>query len=201
ISGADGETHQGVFDLSFLNLIPNLTIAVPKDIDEFEAMLISSATFNAPLAIRYPKECFRTFKGEGKKFEFGKWEYLQRGNCNLAIIACGERAISLALSVSDKLKNDGVDVAVINASTVKPLDYNLLNDLHADTVVTIEDNQLIGGFGSAVCAYFSENNNVKVKCFAYEDKFIPHGQSCELMKEFGLDAAAVYAYLKKNAHR
>ncbi|MDE7379480.1 MAG: 1-deoxy-D-xylulose-5-phosphate synthase, partial [Clostridia bacterium] len=201
ISGEDGETHQGVFDLSFLNLIPELTIAVPKDCEEFEAMLEASLHFNLPLAIRYPKECKNVFDGDEKPLVMGKWEYLLHGNCNIAILACGERAISIALEVAEKAGKSEVKITVVNARFVKPLDLDLLSSLKENLIVTLEDNQLIGGFGSLVSQHYSRNNGITVKSFAYEDKFIPHGKVSELMDEFGLNGESVFDYIMQNADR
>lgn len=198
ISGEDGETHQGVFDLSFLNMIPELTVAVPKDTNELRRMLIASAEFNAPLAIRYPKECKTTF-GDTSEFAMGKWEILKHGNCNTAVLACGERAISLAFSVDDKLKAVGKGLTIINARFVKPLDKEILNSLQEHLIITIEDNQMIGGFGSSVSGYFSDNSKARVKNFAYADKFIPHGTVEELSEEFGLSESEIVSYILKNA--
>ena len=201
ISGEDGETHQGVFDLSFLNMIPELTIAVPKDVNELKQMIIASAEFKGPLAIRYPKECNTVFNSEETKLHIGKWEVLKRGSSSVAILACGERAISLAFQVCDELSGSGVIPTVVNARFVKPLDTDALNNLKANLIITIEDNQLIGGFGSSVSTYFSDDKNVSVKNFAYADKFIPHGTVKELAEEFGLSKAAIVDYVIKNAVR
>ncbi|MDE7087420.1 MAG: 1-deoxy-D-xylulose-5-phosphate synthase [Clostridia bacterium] len=200
ISGEDGETHQGVFDLSFLNLIPELTVAVPKDIAEFEKMLIASATFNSPLAIRYPKDSKIMFDVPDENLIIGKWEYIERGNSNVALLACGERAVSIALDASNTVKKIGINLTVVNARFVKPLDCEMLNNLNCDTIITIEDNQLIGGFGSCISSYYSDKN-VKVKNFAYRDEFIPHGNAAQLMNEFGLDENNIIEYILKNAVR
>lgn len=193
ISGEDGETHQGVFDLSFLNMIPNLTIAVPKDITEFEEMLAASVDFDSPLAIRYPKECKTVFDCGDKQFKFGKWEYLNRGDAGVAILACGERAIKTALSVNAHFNNT---LTVVNARFVKPLDSQMLESLNKKLVITIEDNQLLGGFGSSICNYFSDSGSVRVKCFGCADEFIPHGSVEELTKEFGADKNEIIRYIE-----
>lgn len=192
ISGEDGETHQGVFDLSFLNMIPELTIAVPKDVNEFKEMLVASASFNSPLAIRYPRECKNTFDS-AEKFVFGKWEYLVKGKGDVCILACGERALKTACNVS---LNFDSEISVINARFVKPLDEQTLNSLKEKLIITIEDNQLIGGFGSAICSYFSDNGEVKVKCFGCADKFIPHGSVEELTRDYGADENEIIRYIK-----
>lgn len=199
ISGADGETHQGVFDLSFLGMIPNLTIAVPKDTAEFEKILEASADFNAPLAIRYPRAGKKIFPCDGN-FAFGKWEKLVAGGGKYAVIGCGERALSIAFKAVEILKNDGVEIAVINARFVKPLDYGLLDGLTEEVVITVEDNVLAGGFGSLVAQYYSESGKV-VKNIAYSDKFIPHGGVNELMRELGVSEGSVVNYVKAYENR
>jgi len=201
ISGEDGETHQGVFDLSFLNFIPNLTIAVPKDLNEFEAMVKASADYNKPLAIRYPRESISTFGKCSKHFEFGKWEVLNEGDSRIAVLACGERALRLAYVVLNDVKVLGIDFKIVNARSVKPLDEEMLNALKEDTIITIEDNQLIGGFGSVICSRFAQDRQKTVKVFAYRDEFIPHGTVPELMEEFGLNKREIAAYIRQHADR
>lgn len=200
ISGEDGETHQGVFDLSFLNFVPNLTIAVPKDLEEFKEMITASAEYNSPLAIRYPKDGKKIFAGNGR-FEMDKWEMLEKGNCGIAVLACGERALTSVYSVADRLKSEGIEITIVNARFVKPLDKQMLDGLTEEVIITVEDNQLIGGFGSTICQYYSEDCSVKVKNFAYRDEFIPHGEPKELMSEFGVDKDEIYQYIIKNAVR
>lgn len=197
ISGSDGETHQGEFDLSFLSLIPNLTIAVPKDTDEFCRMLRASASFGHPLAIRYPKDGFETFGGGD--LQFGRWEKLREGG-DCAIIACGERMISLALEAARRAAESGIECAVVNARFVKPLDRDMLDSLGQRCVVTMEDNALIGGLGSMVDGYYSLSGKL-IKNFAYPDEFIPHGSVGELIKKYGISVDAVCRYIIANAHR
>ncbi len=199
ISGADGETHQGVFDLSFLSFIPNLTIAVPKDLNEFEKMIEFSEGFNAPLAIRYPREGKRTF-GTADKIEYGKWEKLLNGDGKYAVLACGERAITQAYLAAEELKKEGIKISVINARFVKPLDRAMLDGLKEKFVITVEDNMLTGGFGSLVNGYFSGKDKV-LKNFAYADGFIPQGGVAELMSERKLSCKDIAEYIKSNENR
>lgn len=201
ISGEDGETHQGVFDLSFLRMIPSLTIAVPKDILEFETMLKASENYNAPLVIRYPRESISVFGDIENAFEFGKWEELLPGNGDIAILACGERCIRTCFAISDKLSKLGIKVRLINARSVKPFDEEMLSSLTEKLIVCVEDNQFIGGFGNGVCAYFAENPNVIVKSFAYRDEFIVHGEVNQLMSEYGVDENSIVDYIIKYANR
>lgn len=201
ISGEDGETHQGVFDLSFLTMIPNLIIAVPKDINELKNILVASADYKLPLAIRYPKDCKTIFDTAENSFEMGKWELLNSGDCNVAVLACGERALTLALEVNKKLKENGLNLTIVNARFVKPLDEEFLASLSENVLITIEDNQLIGGFGGLIDEYYSDNKEKRVKNFAYSDQFIPHGTVAELMEEYGLKGADIIDYILKNAIR
>lgn len=195
ISGADGETHQGVFDLSYLSLIPNMAIAVPKDTNELEAMLDFSLGYNGPLAIRYPRACSHNFGGGGK-IELGKWEIMRRGDGKIAMLACGERAIARAIAAADDAERKcGVRPAVINARFVKPLDSTVLNSLSEESIITIEDNALIGGFGSLIAEYYSESKK-RIKAFAYRDKFIEHGGVNELMDENGMNVADILSYIE-----
>ena len=200
LSGTDGETHQGVFDLSFLNFIPELTIAVPKDVREFELMLKWSAAFNAPLAIRYPREGNEVYEGDGKPLSCGRWEILKNGKSNAVILACGERMINLAFRISEQVIQRGVDISIINARFVKPIDKDMLDGLKQNIIITLEDNAIIGGFGSVIGNYFSQNSKKSVKSFGYYDSFIPHGSIPELMNEFGLCEDEIIDYIMKNAH-
>lgn len=196
ISGADGETHQGVFDLSFLSLIPNLTIAVPKDADEFEKMIEFSENFSAPLAIRYPRECKRVFNSYSE-IVCGKWETLLKGDGKFAVLACGERALTQAYMAGNELKKDGINITVINCRFVKPLDTVMLDGLKERFILTMEDNVLTGGFGSLIATYYGGNGKI-IKNFAYADGFIPQGGVSELMEERGVSAKKIVNYIKSN---
>ncbi len=184
ISGNDGETHQGVFDLSFLTFIPGITIAVPKDKEEFAAMLEFSLSFKGPLAIRYPRECTHAF-GLNAPIISGKWEELEEGDGKVAIIACGERAIARAYAAMEIADKRGVRAKLINARFVKPIDTQMLGSLKEKKIITVEDNVLVGGLGSLVAQYFAEDKKV-IKMFGYADKFIEHGSVTELMDDYGL---------------
>ncbi|MCD8372294.1 MAG: 1-deoxy-D-xylulose-5-phosphate synthase [Clostridia bacterium] len=194
VSGSDGETHQGVFDLSFLIPVPNITIAAPKDAKEFQDMLEFSVNFNGPFVIRYPRACNHVFSKQSP-IEYGKWERLCRGDGRAAILACGERAITRAYIACDILKKYNIAPEIINARFIKPLDCELLDGLKADLIVTIEDNVCDGGFGSFVASYLSESGK-KVKIFGYRDEFIEQGGVEELMDDYGLKAGDIAEYIK-----
>lgn len=197
ISGSDGETHQGIFDLSFLSLVPNLTIAVPKDVKEFEAMLRFCVGFNAPIAIRYPREGKRIFDMQSK-IVAGKWEKLKDGDGKFVVVACGERPVTIALSAAEGLEKKGVKVSVINARFVKPLDTAMLDGLKEEYILTVEDNVLAGGLGSLINSYFAQDKKI-IKNFAYGDVFIPQGGVGELMDEYGISSAAIVEYIKNES--
>lgn len=202
ISGADGETHQGVFDLSYLSLIPNLTIAVPKDTEELEKMLQFSATYTHPLAIRYPRAGKVLFSGEDKPIKVGEWEYLQKGkNSKATILAAGERCLIIAMKVAQALKEEGKEVDVVNARFVKPLDSKLLKELKSEHLITMEDNVFLGGFGSAVNGEMIKlGKEVKIKNFAYRDEFIPQGSVSQLQSDYGVSCKDLEEYLTDVFH-
>ena len=197
ISGADGETHQGVFDLSYLSLVPNLTIAAPKDTAEFRRFLQWSENFNMPLAIRYPRAGNVVFDTESEEIQLGKWEYLRKHkNAKTTILAVGERCLVLAMNIANQLSNDGIDISVVNARFVKPLDIELLCSLTGN-VVTMEDNVLNGGFGSMVTAFAVEHNlPFSLKNYAYRDEFIVQGNVGALQAEYGVNAEEIAKYIK-----
>lgn len=200
VTGRDGETHQGVFDLSYLTPIPNLTIAVPKDIAEFRAMLRMSVHMDGPLAIRYPREGLEGAKLSENTVEIGKFEVLHSTMSDIVLLAAGERCLNIARRVLERAQNEGFSFTLVNARFVKPLDEGLLSSLNAHTVITIEDNVLIGGLGDAV-ARFYRNSGKKVISFGYPDVFIPHGAPCDLMREYGLDEERIFACVRENDAR
>lgn len=201
ISGADGETHQGVFDLSYLSFLPNLVIAVPGNIDDFRQMLRLSANYNGPIAIRYPRE----ERGNAAKFdenssktpiEIGKWSILHSNMSDIILIAAGERVLSVAKSVQKRLNSEGIDFTIVNARFFKPLDEALLSSFRQKYVVTLEDNVLIGGLGDAV-ARFYRNSEKEIYSFGYPDSFIPQGEADELMREYGADEERLVALIRR----
>ena len=201
ISGADGETHQGVFDLSYLSLIPNLAIAVPKDTEELRAMLEFSATYNHPLAIRYPRAGRVVFSEKNQPIQVGKWEYLHKNTSTsgkkVAILAAGERCMIIAMKILQNMQALGADFDVINARFVKPLDKEFIKNTDATHIITLEDNVANGGFGQAVTvAFMQANKDCKVKNYAYRDEFIPQGGVAALQSEYGVNCKEIEEYVK-----
>jgi 1-deoxy-D-xylulose-5-phosphate synthase len=187
--GEDGPTHHGSFDLSYLRLIPNLTIMAPKDENELQHMLYSALKYPGPVAIRYPRSA-----GEGveldwelKEIPLGKAELIKDGK-DLTIIAIGN-LVYQALKAAEDLEKENISIAVINARFVKPLDEDLILDFAKKTgkIITVEENTLIGGFGSAVCELLADKNvPVKIKRIGLPDKFIEHGDLKTLKRKYGL---------------
>ena len=191
ITGADGETHQGIFDLSYLSLIPNLVIAIPSSIAEFREMLHLSAKSDVPFAIRYPREgrgnILETRKtGTENSIEIGKWHIMHSNTSDIIVIVAGERALSIAQNVRKRVNKSGKDFTIVNARFLKPLDEKMLTKLGQKYIVTIEDNVLAGGLGDAV-ARFYRNSAKEIYSFGYRDCFIPQGGVDELMGEYGID--------------
>ena len=191
--GSDGETHQGLFDLSFLNMIPNMTILSPKNRWEMADMVRFCADFQYPVALRYPRgvayeglSAFRT------PIVYGKSEILYEEE-DIAVIFVGHMA-ELAVQVRDRLKEIGYHCSLINARFVKPLDTEMLEALTKDhrLFVTIEENVLSGGFGEQVLHYVSRAKlDVGVRCIGIPDDYVEHGNVDLLRREVGLDAETI----------
>ena len=191
--GSDGETHQGVFDLSFLTMIPNMTVISPKNRWEMADMLRFAVDFRHPIAVRYPRgaayEGMRQFRAP---IEYGKSEVLYEEE-DIAVIFVGHMA-ELADSVRRSLKETGYSCSLINARFVKPLDTELLEELAKDhfLFVTIEENVLTGGFGEQVMDYVSRAAlDVHVRNIGIPDEYVEHGNVEVLRKESGLDRETV----------
>lgn len=178
IAGADGVTHQGIYDLSYLSLMPNMTIVAPKNIAELKEFMYWSNSFNTPLAIRYSKDSIlEDLNLPCDSIELGKWEYIKNSNTNIYIIASGGRMLKLAILTADILAKDNISVNIINARFIKPLDYNLLDNIQDSSIVlTLEDNVARGGLGEAIAAHFIKTSkDIRIKNIAMP----------ELVKELG----------------
>ncbi len=189
IVGEDGETHQGLYDISFLNHLPNMTIAAPCDYTEFENLLeYSVLKFNGPIAIRYPRGSGQTQLIPSSEIRCGKGVKLLSGN-DISIIAIGNM-VETALDVAEILKGKGFNTEVINARFIKPLDEKLILESAVRTgmVATFEDNSIKGGFGSSVLELVNKNGiKAKTTIFGFPDLPILHGSRKELFKKYGLD--------------
>ncbi len=195
IVGADGETHQGLLDMAFFRIVPNLTIMAPKDFVEFENMIEFAIKLEKPVVIRYPRGGEDKYKfNKEEKIELGKAETLTYGK-NATIIAIG-KTVSKAVKIAEKLEK----VEVINVRFLKPLDVEKIKESIAKTknVIVIEDGTSVGGLTTAIKELIVDENlkNIKFKSFAYPDKFIEHGSVEELEKRYNVDENTIKRYLE-----
>ena len=194
IVGSDGETHQGVFDISFLSHIPNLIIMAPGTGAELKNMLKLATTCEGPVAIRYPKNNAENDWDEDILIEIGVSQTVKEGN-DIAIISCGTM-LETSKKVCDRLEAEEISPMLVNARFVKPMDYNMINMICSKCthVFTLEDNILTGGFGEAV--KMAVDGRLPVTTLAFPDKFIEQGTREELFKRYELDSDGVYNRIK-----
>lgn len=189
--GDDGPTHHGVFDLSYQSMIPNMTVAVPKDGNELRAMIhfTSDHKLDGPVSIRYPRGPIPCEMYEDiDQIKWGEWEYLSP-QCETVVLATGTMVDQMQ-KAAKILKEDGIDLTIVNARFVKPLDMNILETIanSAKVILTAEENQLAGGFGEKIGSYLMTNGyQGKFRAFGIPDQFITHGNRDLLLKEIGLD--------------
>ncbi len=195
IVGEDGPTHNGTFDLTYLRHIPNLVVMAPKDGNELQDMLETAISHDGPSAIRYPRGTVSKIYKDKKpgRIPIGESEVLRNGN-DILIIAVGS-SVQPALSASQLLEEVGINSCVINARFIKPIDVGLIGSLAQEIkcVLTVEENTINGGFGSAVLEHLSELNinGLKIKRLGLPDRFIEHGPQKLLRKMVGLDAEGI----------
>ncbi len=201
IVGEDGATHQGLFDYAYLRSIPNIIVMAPKDENELQHMLKTAVNCRQPVSVRYPRG-----KGTGvildsdlKTLAIGKGEVLREGT-DLAIFAIGV-AVYPALAAAERLASEGINIKVINARFVKPLDKDLLSQTATEikNIITVEENTLQGGFGSAVLEMLAEKNitGVHVKRLGIPDEFVEHATQTELRQKYGLDEDGIFKAVKE----
>ena len=200
--GSDGETHQGLFDLSFFKIIPNIVILAPKNFKELELMLEYAIKIKKPIVIRYPRG------GEKKNYftttpiKFATLEKLKDGK-DISIIAIGNM-VSRAMDVATILEKQNIMCDVINIRFLKPIDEAAILESIKKTkkIITIEDNTIIGGLSSSIKELIVNNNlnNIKIKSYAYPDKFIEHGTVDELEKKYKLDIQSIINDINKEVN-
>lgn len=194
VCGRDGETHQGIFDLSFLSHIPNLVVMAPKNKWELGAMLEFALAYDGPVAVRYPKgEAYQGLSEYRDPVRLGKGEVIRKAK-DIAILAVGSMVKTAAL-VSERLKEHNIEATLVNMRFVSPIDFELLNELTKDhnLFITMEDNIRTGGFGQLVSDYICRNNMQKIRHinFSIPDRFIEQGDVEELFKMYGLDSDSI----------
>ena len=175
--GADGETHQGCFDLSYLSMMPNMTVLAPKNDRELEEMLAFAVSFDGPIAIRYPRgSAHQGLREYQAPVEYGRSEIIRKGK-KIAVLGVGSM-IPSCMEICKGLKDDGYDPTFVNARFVKPLDVDLLDELAKDhsLFVTVEENVKSGGYGEHVSAYMEAcHPEIRVLSAAVWDRFVPQG--------------------------
>ena len=202
IVGADGETHQGIYDISYLSHMPNMSILSPCRLTELEQMLDYAVNIhNGPIAIRYPRGS-EEYGGVLPYFAYGKALVLKEGT-DITIIASG-RMVKKADEICGELESGGISCELIALPTIKPLDAAALikSALKTKRVITIEDNVRIGGMGSMISTLFTESGiKCALKIFAFPDRIIPQGSVNELDETYGLGNGEIIEYVKNTVGR
>lgn len=195
--GEDGGSHQSVEDISLMRSIPNMTVVVPADGIEAEKMIFEAAKFEGPMYVRLGRSAVPTIFGEDYNFEIGKGVVLREGT-DATIIACGIM-VNEALIAADMLKEENINVRVINMSTIKPIDKELIINAAKETkaIITAEEHSIIGGLGSAVSEVVCESNPVIVKKIGMNDCFGESGTPTELLEKYGLTASNIVTKVKE----
>ncbi|MBA2173648.1 1-deoxy-D-xylulose-5-phosphate synthase [Halobacillus locisalis] len=200
--GADGETHQGVFDVAFMRSVPNMVITMPKDENEAQHLVHTAVQYNdGPIAIRYPRGNAKGVEtdAEARTIPIGSWEVLKEGTD--AVILTFGTTIDMAIEASERLEKDGRSVRVVNARFIKPLDDAMLHDIMKKDlpILTVEEAVLQGGFGSSVLEFAEEHDytSQSVKRMGVPDRFIEHGSVSKLWEEIGLTTENIVSHMKK----
>ena len=194
--GSDGETHQGIFDISYLSSIPNMTIMAPKNKWELSDMIKYAVNFGTTVAVRYPRgEAYDGLKEYRAPISIGKCEWIYRES-GIALFALGSM-VKTAVAVRDALKAEGYPCSIINARFAKPLDEDALRYIteHHKVIVTMEENVISGGFGEHVTEFYNNENckDIRIVNIAIPDEYVEHGNVELLRKEVGLDADTIIA--------
>lgn len=202
IVGDDGKTHQGTLDLSYLGCIPNMVVAAPKDEDELQHLIYTAVKARQPMAVRYPRGDGpgAALSQEFKEIPIGKGEELRSGG-DVAILAIGTMVYP-AMEAASRLSDSGVECTVLNCRFAKPLDAELIISTARKVKrwITVEENALAGGFGSAVLNLLQEAgiHDVQPVCLGIPDVFVEHGPPSLLLSRFGLDAAGIVSKVLKS---
>jgi 1-deoxy-D-xylulose-5-phosphate synthase len=195
IVGDDGKTHQGIFDLSYLSLIPHMIVAAPKDENELQHMLYTAVKSGKIMAVRYPRSPGLGVKMDAglKEIPIGKGEILRQGN-DVAILAIGSM-VAPALEAAESLALQGVEATIVNARFVKPVDTELVIDLttRIKRIITVEENTLSGGFGNYVndVVRQADIGDVIIRNVGLPDVFVEHGGQDFIRSKYGLDARGI----------
>ena len=199
IVGCDGETHQGIFDLSYLSSIPGFAVMAPKNAGEFADMLVFACNYNGPSAIRYPRA--KAYYGceTDNPIVLGKAEYLRKGE-KAAVIAVG-KMVKVMDQVLDELEKEDIRLTFVNARFINPIDYEMIDRLCEthEIIITAEENVKRGGFGEAVAEYILEKGRkVKYLNISLPDSFLPHGVPRDIRDSIGFDPETLKNKIKKS---
>ncbi len=195
--GEDGASHQSVEDIAIMRALPNMTVLVPADGIETEQMILEAANYNGPMYVRLGRSAVPTLFDENYKFEIGKGCVVREGN-DATIIACGIM-VNEAIIAHEALKSEGINVRVINMSTIKPIDKEIIVKAAKETkaIVTAEEHNIIGGLGSAVSEVVGEECPVVVKKVGVKDTFGESGTPAELLEKYGLTSKDIAKAVKE----
>ena len=201
--GQDGETHQGVFDISFLSHMPNMTVMAPKNRYELEDMLHFANNYNGPLAIRYPRgNAYEGLEEYRQEIELGKAEVIYEDKDQEVLLIALGSMVETAVAVRDMLKEHGIKSSLVNARFATPIDQDLLHEYSSkcNLWVTLEENVKTGGFGEKVSSFLVENNynNVRQINVSIPDCFVEQGSPDQLKEHLGIDASSIYEKIIRN---
>jgi 1-deoxy-D-xylulose-5-phosphate synthase len=195
IVGEDGKKHQGIFDLSYLKLMPDMIVSSPKDENELQHLLFTAIKAKGPIAVRYPRGAGIgvDLDTEFREIPLGSAELIKDGN-DVTLLAIGS-AVYPSVKASEELAARGISAAVVNARFAKPLDVQLISEIVSKThrVVTIEENTIVSGFGSAVLEMINSQNikDLQIKVLGIPDVFVEHGSPEQLRTKYNLDADGI----------
>lgn len=194
--GADGETHQGIFDLSYLSLIPNMVVICPKCVEEIPVIFSWALTQKMPIAVRYPKGTNQIEMKPLKKIKLGTWEIMQKDQFSKVAVITTGRMVEICYSAIQKNK---LDVMLINATFVKPLDQKMLKKLIQEkySILTVEDNLLHGGLGESILSFANDIESTSISCMGFHDTFVEQGNINELFLQEHLDEVSIAKEIKK----
>lgn len=197
--GEDGATHQCLEDLALMRVIPGMTVICPCDDVEAKAAVYAAYEMDGPVYLRFARLASEVINDEANyKFQIGKGVTLKDGT-DISIVSCG-LMVPEALEAAKMLEKDGVSARVINMHTIKPLDTQLLLDCAKETkkIITVEEHSVIGGLGSAVSEFLSENHPIAVQKIGVNDTFGESGPGAKLLEKYGLTADGIYNSIKKS---
>ncbi|HEY6537963.1 MAG TPA: 1-deoxy-D-xylulose-5-phosphate synthase [Candidatus Dormibacteraeota bacterium] len=192
VTGPDGSSHHGMFDLSYLRMVPNMVVSTPRDGEELGRLVATATRHQGPFAIRYPRGAVSERVIDSRPLESLSWEVVQEGGSDVLLCASG-KMVAVAENAAGLLAASGVSASVVNARFIKPTDRRLATWAQAHrAVVTVEDNTRRGGLGASVLEFLAERGVVRpVRQVALPDQFLPHGLQGELLAEYGLTAEGV----------